>query len=75
MKIPCRLVTIATLLLCLVPARADTVYPTPPCRIFTDTGYTQIAEQCGMIVRPYPRRLFTQAARRPWYCYGLEGTY
>jgi hypothetical protein len=75
MKIFCVLATTATFLLCLVPARADTVYPTPPCRVFADTGYTQIAEQCGTVLRPYPRRLFTRAARRPWYCYGPEGAY
>jgi len=75
MKISCALATVTIILICLAPARADTIYPAPPCRIFADTGYTSVPGQCGTIVRSYPRRLFTRAARRSWYCYDQEGAY
>jgi hypothetical protein len=69
MKIACAMATTATLLLSFVPARADTIYPMLPCRVFVDTAYTQIPDQCGTVARAYPRRLFLPAARRSWYCY------
>ena len=69
MKISLALATAAALLLSLMPARAGTIYPTLPCRVFVDTAYTQIAEQCGTVKRFYPRRLFLRAARRPSYYY------
>ena len=62
------LVTTATLLLSLMPASAKTTYPTQPCRVYVDTDYTQIAEQCGTVGRFYPRRLFVRASR-PSSCY------
>ena len=55
------------LLLVLAPARADTVYPTSLCRVFVDTDYTQIAGQCGTVVRWYKRKLFMQAPRKYYY--------
>jgi hypothetical protein len=51
MKISLALATAATLLLSLVPASAKTIYPTQPCRVYVDTDYTQIAEQCGTVGR------------------------
>jgi hypothetical protein len=62
MKISFALATTATLLLSMIPARARTIYPILPCRVFVDTDYTQIAEQCGTVARYYPRRLFLRAA-------------
>jgi hypothetical protein len=58
------------LLLSLMPARAGTIYPTLPCRVFVDTDYIQIAEQCGTVARFYPR-LLVRAVRKPWYYYRL----
>jgi hypothetical protein len=69
MKISFALVTTATLLLSLLPARADTIYPMLPCRVFVDTGYIQIPNQCGSAGQFYPRRLFLRAVRRPSYFY------
>ena len=68
MKISLALVT-ATLLISHVPSRAGTIYPRQPCRVYVDTDYTQIAEQCGTVGRFYHRRLFLRAAMRlPYYC-------
>jgi hypothetical protein len=69
MKISLALATTALLLLSLMPALAGTIYPTLPCRVFVDTDYTRIAQQCGTVGRFYPRRLFLRAARRSsYYC-------
>jgi hypothetical protein len=62
MKISFALVTTATLLFFQMPVRAGTIYPTLPCRVFVDTDYTQIPEQCGTVGRLYPHRLFLRAA-------------
>jgi len=70
MKISLALATTALLLLSLIFARAGTIYPTLPCRVFVDTDYTQIAEQCGTVGRFYPRRLFLRASRPSSYYYG-----
>jgi hypothetical protein len=67
MKISLAPATIAALLLSLVPASAKTIYPTQPCRVYVDTDYTQIAEQCGTVGRFYPRRLFVRASRPSSY--------
>jgi hypothetical protein len=69
MKISFALVTTATLMLFQMPALAGTIYPTPPCRVFVDTDYIQIAEQCGTVARFHPRRLLLREARRPTYYY------
>jgi hypothetical protein len=69
MKISFALVTTAALLLLQMPALAGTIYPTRPCRVYVDTDYIQIPEQCGTVARYYPRRLFLGEARRPsYYC-------
>ena len=47
MKISLSLITASLLLLSLVPVRAGTIYPRPPCRLYYDTGFTQIPSQCG----------------------------
>ena len=69
MKISLALVT-ATLLISHVPSSAGTIYPRPPCRVYVDTDYTQIAEQCGTVGRFYHRKLFLRVARQspPYYC-------
>ena len=69
MKISLALVT-ATLLISHVPSSAGTIYPRQPCRVYVDTDYTQIAEQCGTVGRFYHRRLFVRAARPSSYYYG-----
>jgi len=69
MRISLALVTTAILLLLQMPALAGTIYPTLPCRVFVDTDYTQMAQQCGTVARFYPRRLFLRAARRPSHYY------
>jgi hypothetical protein len=71
MKVSLAIVTAAILLLSLVPASARTIYPTQPCRVYVDTDYTQIAEQCGTVGRFYYRRLFVRAARLSSNYYGL----
>jgi hypothetical protein len=63
MKISLALVT-ATLLISHVPSSAGTIYLRPPCRVFIDTDYTQIAEQCGTVGRFYHRKLFLRVARQ-----------
>jgi len=69
MKTSLAVATTAAVLLLLVPAPAGayTIYPTSPCRVFVDTDYTQMAGQCGTVVRWYPRKLFMQAPRRYYY--------
>jgi len=52
MKISLALVT-ATLLISHVPSRAGTIYPRQPCRVYVDTDYTKIAQQCGTVGRFY----------------------
>ena len=71
MKISLAPATAATLLLSLVPASAKTIYPTQPCRVYVDTDYSQIAEQCGTVGRFYHPRLFLRAARQSSYYYRL----
>ena len=51
MKVSLAIVTISTLLLSLVSASAKTIYPTQPCRVYVDTDYAQVAEQCGTVGR------------------------
>jgi hypothetical protein len=63
MKISLALVT-ATLLISHVPSRAGTIYPRQPCRVYVDTDYTGIAEQCGTVGRFYYRKLFLRVARQ-----------
>ena len=70
MKISFALLTAATLLFFQMPAHARTIYPILPCRVFVDTDYTQIAEQCGTVGRFYPGRLFVRASRPSSYYYG-----
>jgi hypothetical protein len=60
----------AALLLSLVPASAKTIYPTRALSCVVYTDYTQIAEQCGMVGRFYPGRLFVRASRPSSYYYG-----
>jgi hypothetical protein len=64
MKISLALAT-ATLLISHVPSGAGTIYPRQPCRVYVDTDYTQIAEQCGTVGRFYHRKLFLRVARQP----------
>jgi len=63
MKISLALVAV-TLLISHVPSGAGTIYPRQPCRVYLDTDYTQIAEQCGTVGRFYQRKLFLRVARR-----------
>jgi hypothetical protein len=68
MKVSLALVT-AALLISQLPSRAGTIYPRQPCRVYVDTDYTRIAEQCGTVGRFYLRKLFLRAARpSPHYC-------
>jgi hypothetical protein len=69
MKVSCALATAALLVLSVVPARADVIYPTQRCRVYDDNAFIQISGQCGTVVPFYPRRLFVRSPRRPLYCY------
>jgi hypothetical protein len=70
MKTSLALATVVPFLLSLVPAGAGTIYPIQPCRVYDDTAFIQIPDQCGTVVPFYPRRLFVRAARKPWFYYG-----
>jgi hypothetical protein len=67
MKISLSLVTASLLLLSLVPARAGTIYPRLPCRVYDDTAFTQIPSQCGTDLPFYPRKLFVRSSRNLSY--------
>jgi len=69
MKISFALATAALLLLSLMPARAGTIYPRLPCRVYDDTAFTQIPGQCGTVLPFYPRKLFVRSSRKPSYHY------
>jgi hypothetical protein len=69
MNVSCVLGTAALLLLSLMPAHAETIYPTRWCRVYEDTPYIQIPDQCGTVLPYYPRKLFVRASRRPYYYY------
>lgn len=67
MKISFALVITATLLLSQMPARASTIYPARWCRVYDDTAFIQIPDQCGTVLPFYPRKLFV--SRKPSYRY------
>jgi hypothetical protein len=69
MKASCVSATVALFLLSLVPARAETVYPVRWCRVYDDTAYIQIPDQCGTVAPYYRRKLFVRSSRRPLYYY------
>ncbi len=69
MKVSCALATAALVLLSVIPARAQTVYPTERCRVYDDTAFIQFPGQCGTVVPFYPRKLFVRSARRSLYYY------
>jgi hypothetical protein len=69
MKTSLALAIAAALLLALVPAGAGTIYPIQPCRVYDDTAFIQIPDQCGTVVAFYPRRLFVREARKQWLYY------
>ena len=68
MKVCCALAAAALLLLSVIPVGAQTIYPTQRCRVYDDTAFVQIPDQCGTVVPYYPRRLFARSPRRPLYC-------
>ncbi len=67
MKSFCAIVAASMCLLTFTPARAEVRYPTQPCRVFVDTDWIQIPNQCGTVLRWYPRRLFLPPAKRSFY--------
>jgi hypothetical protein len=67
MKVSCALATAALFVLSVVPVRAQTIYPTPWCRVYDDTAFIQIPGQCGTVVPFYPRKLFVRSPRQPSY--------
>jgi hypothetical protein len=67
MKVSCALAAAALLVLSVVPVRADVIYPTRWCRVYDDTAFTQIPDQCGTVVPYYPRKLFVRFPRRSLY--------
>ena len=69
MKVCCALAVAALLVLSAIPVDAQTIYPTQRCRVYDDTAFIQIPDQCGTVVPYYPRRLFSRSPRRPLYCY------
>jgi hypothetical protein len=70
MAISLGLLVAASILFSLMPARAQTIYPTQRwCRVYDDTAYIQIPGQCGTVVRYYPRKLFVRSWRQPSCAY------
>jgi hypothetical protein len=69
MKISFALATASLLLLSLIPARGDTIYPRLPCRVYDDTSFTQIPGQCGTVLPFYPRKLFVRSSNKLSYHY------
>ena len=69
MKVCCALAVAALLVLSAIPVDAQTIYPTQRCRVYDDTAFIQIPDQCGTVVSYYPRRLFVRSPRRPLYYY------
>jgi hypothetical protein len=69
MKTSLAFATAAALLFSLVPAGAGTIYPIPPCRVYDDTVFIQIPDQCGTVVPFYPRKLFLRSSRKLSYYY------
>jgi hypothetical protein len=69
MKIFLALTTAALFLLSLMPACAGTIYPRLPCRVYDDTAFTQIPDQCGTVLPFYPRKLFARSSRKLSYHY------
>jgi hypothetical protein len=68
MKISFGLLATASLLFSLMPVRAETIYPTSRwCRVYDDTAFIGIPDQCGTVVRSYPRKLFVRASRKLTY--------
>ena len=67
MKVSCALATAALLLLSVIPAHAQVIYPTHGCRVYDDTAFIQVPGQCGTVVPYYPRKLFVRSPRRPLY--------
>ena len=67
MKVSCALATAALLVLSVVPVRAEVLYPTQGCRVYDDTAFIRIPDQCGTVVPYYPRKLFVRSARRSLY--------
>jgi hypothetical protein len=68
MKVSCVLAT-TVLLLSVVPAHSETIYPTLWCHVYDDTAYIQIPDQCGSLLPYYPRKLFVRSSRRPLHYY------
>lgn len=67
MKSFCAIVAASMCLLGFTPARAEVRYPTQPCRVFVDTDWIRIPNQCGTVLRWYPRRLFLSPVKRSFY--------
>jgi hypothetical protein len=67
MKVSCALAAAALLTLSVIPLRAQVIYPTQGCRVYDDTAFIQIPDQCGTVVPYYPRKLFVRSPRRPLY--------
>ena len=67
MKVSCALATAALLVLSVIPARANVIYPSRWCRVYDDTAFIKIPDQCGTVAPYYPRKLFVRSPRRPLY--------
>ena len=54
---------------CLLPAaiataQAEVFYPRGPCRIYVDTDFIRLPNQCGTVIPAYSRMTFTPHMRR-----------
>jgi hypothetical protein len=65
MKITCAgLATALSLLFAAPEARAEVVYPRAPCRIYVDTDFIGLPNQCGSALRVYSRSTLLPHLRR-----------
>ena len=56
--------TMSICLLVIAPARAEVFYPRSPCRIYVDTDFIGLPNQCGSAMRVYSRRTLLPHVRR-----------
>jgi hypothetical protein len=69
MKILHAILAVSLCLFAAAAARAEVYYPRGACRIYVDTDFIGLPNQCGTVVRHYSRATFLPHARRafPFY--------
>lgn len=65
MKTICAVAAALSLLFAVPQARAGVFYPRVQCRIYVDTDFIGLPNQCGGALSVYSRGTFVQHMRRP----------